>query len=79
MVTPTVEALGQEHAGRLKVVKLNIDEAAEIANRHAIQSIPQLMLVRDGQEVDRVVGALPAPRLRAWLEPHLAAAPSPGS
>jgi thioredoxin 2 len=73
MVTPAVEALGREHAGRLKVVKLNIDTAPAIASRHHIQGIPLLVLLQNGREVDRQVGAVPAPQLRAWLEPHLTA------
>jgi len=74
MLSPLVERLGQEHAGHLKVVKLNVDEAPAIAARYGAQSIPLLLLIRDGQEVDRMVGAVPLPRLRAWLEPHLAPA-----
>jgi thioredoxin 2 len=73
MVTPAVESLGRAHAGRLKVVKLNIDTAPEIASRHQVQSIPLLVLLQNGSEVDRQVGAVPEPRLRAWLEPHLTA------
>lgn len=71
MISPLVERAAREHAGRLKVVKLNIDEAAEIASRHSIRGIPQLVLFKDGQEADRIVGAVPAPRLQGWLAPHL--------
>ncbi len=71
MVSPAVERMGQEHAGRLKVVKLNIDEAPAIAQQFAVQGIPLLMLFRDGAEVDRLVGAVPVDHLRRWLEPHL--------
>ena len=73
MVTPAVEALGREHPGRLKVVKLNIDTAPAIASRYGVQGIPLLILLQNGREVDRQVGAVPAPQLRAWLEPHLTA------
>jgi thioredoxin 2 len=71
MVTPAVEHLAGEFAGRLKVVKLNTDGAPQIAARYNIQGIPLLVLHRDGQEVDRKVGALPEPALRQWLEPQL--------
>jgi thioredoxin 2 len=71
MVSPLVERIGRESAGRLKVVKLNVDEAPTIAGRYAVRGIPLLVLFRDGAEVDRLVGAAPYPRLRAWLEPHL--------
>jgi thioredoxin 2 len=71
MVSPVVERVGREHAGRLKVVKLDVDGAPEIAGRYAVQGIPLLVLHRDGQEIDRLVGAVPEGRLREWLEPHL--------
>jgi thioredoxin 2 len=72
MVSPLVERVGREHAGRLKVVKLNIDDAPEIADRYVVRGIPLLVLFRDGSEVARQVGAVPHPQLNAWLEPHLA-------
>ena len=74
MVSPVVESLAQEFAGRVKAVKLNTDEAPEIAGRYAVQGIPLRVLVRDGREIDRLVGAVPKPQLRRWLEPHLATA-----
>jgi thioredoxin 2 len=75
MVSPAVESVGREHAGRLKVVKLNVDEAPQISERFEIRGIPLLVLLRDGAEVDRIVGATPPAGLRRWLEPHLAPAP----
>jgi thioredoxin 2 len=72
MVSPLVERVGREHAGHLKVVKLNIDDAPEIADRYVVRGIPLLVLYRDGSEVTRQVGAVPHPQLNAWLEPHLA-------
>jgi thioredoxin 2 len=71
MVSPLVERLGRENAGRLKVVKLNVDDAPAISARYGVQGIPLLVLIRDGSEADRLVGAAPVERLRAWLEPHL--------
>jgi thioredoxin 2 len=64
-----VERLGREPAGRLKVVKLDVDEAPDVAARYGAQSIPLLMLSRDGEEADRLVGAAPEPQLCQWLEP----------
>ena len=78
MVSPAVEKLGREHAGHLKVIKLNIDEAPDIARRYAVQGIPLLVVHKDGKEVDRLAGAAPEPQLRQWLEPHLATAAAPG-
>ncbi len=71
MVSPLVERLGAEHAGRLKVVKLNVDTAPAISARFAVQGIPLLVLIRDGVEADRMVGAAPLQQLKAWLEPQL--------
>jgi thioredoxin 2 len=80
MVSPAVERLAVELAGRLKVVKLNTDEAPDIAGRFGVQGIPLLVLLRDGAEVDRRVGAHPEDALRAWLTPLVGgAAPAPSS
>jgi thioredoxin 2 len=72
MVSPLVERLGRDNAGRLKVVKLNVDEAPGISARYGVQGIPLLVVIRDGAEADRLVGAVPLERLRAWIEPRLA-------
>ena len=74
VVSPVVERAGRDNAGKLKVVKLNVDEAQGVASRFAVQGIPLLVLVKDGNEVDRVVGAVPEVQLRAWLQPRLHAA-----
>jgi thioredoxin 2 len=71
-VSPAVENMGRELAGRLKVVKLDIDQAPAIAARYDIRSIPLLLLVQHGNEVDRLVGAVPPARLRSWLDSRLA-------
>jgi thioredoxin 2 len=76
MVGPIVERLGRELAGRLKVVRLDVDQAAEIAMRYGAQSIPLLVLFRAGEEIDRLVGAAPERQLRQWLEPQLTPAPA---
>ncbi len=72
MVSPLVERLGNDNAGRLKVVKLNVDEAPAIAARFGVQGIPMLVVIRGGSEVERLVGAAPLARLQAWIAPHLA-------
>lgn len=75
-VTPVLERLAVERAGRLKVVKVNVDEEPAVAGRYAVQSIPLLVLVRDGREVDRMVGAAPLEQVRAWVD---ATAPARGA
>jgi thioredoxin 2 len=72
MVSPVVERVGRSLAGRLKVVKLNTDEAPDIAARYEVQGIPLLVLIDDGREIDRLVGAVPEPQLRRFLDQHVA-------
>ena len=67
MVAPGVERAATELAGRLKAVKVNVDEAPGVSARFGVQGIPTLLLMRDGEVVDRQVGALPADRLLAWV------------
>ncbi len=74
MVSPAVEAQARERPGHLKVVKLDVDTAPDIGARYQAMSIPLLVLIRDGQEVDRMVGAVPERQLREWLDRNLAAA-----
>jgi thioredoxin 2 len=71
MVSPIVEHMAREAAGRLQVVKVNADEAPGVASRFGVRGIPTLLLLRGGKEVARQVGALPEADLRAWLSAHL--------
>jgi thioredoxin 2 len=73
MVAPVLERAANEYAGRVKVVKVNVDEAPDIQARYGVQGIPTLLVLRDGHEVDRVVGAVPDGVLRQHLEHALAA------
>lgn len=56
-LTPTVEALATELAGKVKVVKLNTDDSGPVATRYGVMSIPVLMLFKGGKVVDQLVGA----------------------
>jgi thioredoxin 2 len=78
-ISPLVETLGREHAGHLKVVKLNVDEAPQLSERFEIRGIPLLVVVRNGSEAARLVGAVPPPQLREWLKGHLEPASTPAS
>ena len=73
LVEPVLEELARDFAGRLKVVKVNIDENPQMAGRYRVQSIPALLVFNDGQLLDTVVGALPKAALLQRLAPHLAA------
>ena len=68
MVAPGVEQAARTLAGRLKVVKVNVDEAPGVAGRYRATSIPMLLLLDGGKVVDRKVGALPADDLLRWVE-----------
>jgi thioredoxin 2 len=70
-VSPILEELARESAGRLKVVKVNVDENQNLARRFDAMSIPTLIVMRDGKVVDRIVGAAPKPQLAARVLPHL--------
>ena len=71
IVGPMLEELAREHAGRLKVVKVNVDENPRLSARFNAMSIPTMVVMLDGREVDRIVGAMPKPALEARLAPHL--------
>src|SRR5438309_16383 len=63
MLTPIIEELAGELAGRMHVGKLNVDENPVTAERFRIQSIPALLVFRDGREIDRIIGAQPKPEI----------------
>lgn len=71
MVAPVVEEIATQYEGKIKVVKLNTDENAETASKYGIRSIPTLMIFKEGQRVDMVVGAVPKTTLSNTLEKHL--------
>jgi len=73
MISPVLEQLAGSHAGHLKVVKVDVDANPALATRFGAQSIPLLVVIRDGHEVDRIVGALPRAALEQRLGPVLAA------
>jgi thioredoxin 1 len=71
-VAPVLERLAARHAGKLKVVKVNVDENPSLAARYDAHGIPLLVALRDGREVQRIVGAQPLPALESLLAAHLA-------
>ncbi len=71
-VAPVLEEISRQGAGRLKIVKVNVDQARNLSMRYGISSIPTLALFKDGQLVDTAIGAKPKSALVRWLEPHLA-------
>ena len=72
MVSPALEQLATEMAGKLKLVKVNVDESPKLQQRFGVQAIPTLLLLRNGAVAARQTGAAPAGALRTWLERGLA-------
>lgn len=68
MIAPVVEEIAKEYEGKLKVCKVNTDEASELAMKYQIASIPTLAIFKDGKEVKRQIGALPKPMLKNFIE-----------
>ena len=76
MVAPVLEQIAAEQSGKLKIVKLNVDENSETPMKFNVTGIPTMILFKDGQMVERIVGFMPKPALMKKLEPHLAGAGS---
>ncbi len=71
MISPTVEELAKEYMGKIKVMKLNTDENAEIATRYKIMGIPTIMFFKDGVKLEQIVGVVPKQQLKAKIESFL--------
>ncbi len=67
-VGPVVEELAGEYKGKIKVAKLDVDSNKEIATKYGVRGIPTLMLFKDGQVVDQIVGAVPKSRIKELLD-----------
>jgi thioredoxin 1 len=70
-ISPVLEALERDQAGRVKLAKVNVDEEPALAGRYAIRSIPTILLVKNGRIVDTVVGAVPRATLEAKIDKAL--------
>jgi thioredoxin 2 len=71
MVAPVLREIAAQRAGRVKIVKLDVDANPRTASRFRVQSIPTLKLFHGGRLIDEVTGALPKPQLLGWLDRHL--------
>ena len=71
MLAPTVEEIAREHSGKLKVVKMNVDENINTPGKFNIRGIPTLLVFRGGQVADQIVGAVPKEQIEKVLERHL--------
>jgi thioredoxin 1 len=72
MVAPVVDEMAREQAGKLKVMKLDVDENQNTAMAYGVMSIPTLILFKNGQPVERIVGFRPKGDMEKKILPHLA-------
>jgi thioredoxin 1 len=71
MLAPTVAEIAQDYAGKLKVVKLNVDENVNSAGRYNIRGIPTLLIFKGGQVADQIVGAVPKEQISKIVDRHM--------
>ena len=69
MVTPILEELSDRFK-KVRFYKVDIDESPDVAERYAVAGVPTLVMVKQGEEVDRKIGAHPRPALEGWLTQH---------
>ena len=74
LVSPALEQLANDFAGKVKLVKINVDESPSISQRFGVQGIPTLLVTRKGEVIARQTGAAPESTLRTWLEDALSKA-----
>lgn len=68
MMSPVISQLSDEYEGRIKVGKVNVDHDPDLAQKYGIMSIPNMVFFRNGEPVDRVVGAVPKSQMKAKFE-----------
>lgn len=70
-LSPTVDAIAAERAGKLKVVKMNVDENMNTPGKYNVRGIPTLLIFKGGQVAEQIVGAVPKENIEKALERHL--------
>jgi len=71
MIAPILEEIAEEYDGQLKVTKLDVDQNPQVATQFGIMSIPTMILFKDGEAVERLIGYMPKERLLEKITPHL--------
>jgi len=71
MIAPILEEIAQEYDGQLKVAKVDVDQNIQMATQFGIRSIPTMILFKNGEAVERLVGSMPKARLLERIIPHL--------
>lgn len=70
-IGPSIEELSTELSPKAKVFKVDVDSEGELAQQYGIMSIPALLLFKNGQEVDRLIGGFPKETIRTFVEKHM--------
>ncbi len=71
VIAPVIEELAKEYAGRVKVAKMNVDENPATPSRYGIRGIPTVILFKDGQVSDQIVGAVPKSKVEEMIKKAL--------
>jgi thioredoxin 1 len=71
-IAPAVDEIAAEYAGKLKVVKVDVDQYGEVSGRYSVLGIPTLLLFKGGEVVEKMVGAYPKAVMLSKIQPHLA-------
>jgi len=71
MIAPVLEKIADDYAGSLKIVKLDVDNNQRSAMKFGVQSIPTMILFKDGKEVERLIGYMPEQKILGRIKPHL--------
>ena len=71
LLAPVIEELAHEYSGKAKICKLNVDEASNVASQFGVMSIPTIIVFNEGQEIEKMVGAVPKQRLQKLLNENV--------
>lgn len=67
-LAPTLEEVAKDMGGKVKIVKMNVDDSPDAPGKYGIRSIPTLILFKDGQVVTQNIGGMPKTQLQQWVE-----------
>jgi thioredoxin 1 len=70
MIAPALEQIAEDYQDQIQVAKLDVDHSSEMAMKYGVMSIPTLILFKNGEPVERIIGFLPKDKLVAKLQPH---------
>jgi len=71
MLGPIIEELAKDYEGKVKIFKLNVDNAQELAAQYGVSSIPTVIFFKNGEKVDQFLGALPKEKIEEYIQKYL--------